>query len=238
MKNDQEEFNDYLVNKFKPILTKDGSFTLKQIGLKEKMHALGGALSESIFIYFYALEQFFKDCRNGEEVEILSIGLGMGYNEILSAYAYLNTGLNLKLTILSFEKEEKLELLFKKRLLHFDKYPLFWQPFKAEGVEVFKVAAFLKDNLKVNKKFDEKSLQKLNNVKRIVLFDAYSNKTSKELWREGFLKNLIIKCEKGSVFTTYAATGVLNRILKKSGFKNLKRDGFLYKRDSTLALKI
>ncbi len=91
MKNDQEEFNDYLESGFEPILTKDGSFTLKKIGLVEEMHARGGALSESIFIYFYALEQFFKECKDGEEVEILSIGLGMGYNEILSACAYLNT---------------------------------------------------------------------------------------------------------------------------------------------------
>ncbi len=169
---------------------------------------------------------------------VLATSNEIGTNYTLLDNGEANTSLNLKLTILSFEKEKKLELLFKKRLLYFDKYPLFWKAFRIERAGILKTVGFLQDNLRMNRNFDENSLQNLGNVKRIVLFDAYSNKISKKLWSESFLENLMAKCKKGSLFTTYAATGVLNRTLRKSRFKNLKRKGFLYKRESTLAIKI
>ena len=116
-------------------------------------------------------------------------------------------------------------------------HPFFWATFNKIDLDERKVSEFLLKNSKFNLSFDEKALNDLVKTKKIILFDAYSNKTSVELWSEDFLNLLMSKCEKGSYFTTYAATGVLNRCLKRSGFKNLKRDGFLYKRQSTLAVK-
>lgn len=241
MKNDQEEFKDYQDSGFEPVQTEDGSFTLKQRGVGEEMHARGGAVLESFYIYYDALKYFFESCQEGEEVEVISIGLGMGYNEILTAHAVeslkLNQNMNIEVKVLSYEKEEALKPLFLKRVANPENYNLFWKPFLEREVNTLTTKGFLDENLILKASFEESSFKDLENNKKIILFDAYSNKTSGELWAESFLEKFFEKCKPGSVVTTYAATGALNRVLKKTGFKNLKRKGFSGKRGSTLAVR-
>ncbi len=237
MKNDQEEFQDYIKAGFEPVKTQDGSYTLKQQGLEEEMHARGGAISESIFIYYSALKSFFETCSDGDEVEVLSVGLGMGYNEVLTATAYLQASLKLNLKVISYEKEAVLTELFLKRLNTIEDFPVFWGMFNELETKGLSVKKALEGKLELKGSFESNSLKALGESKRLILFDAYSNQTSKELWDDEFLKELLSKSTKGSMLTTYAATGALNRALRETGFKNLKREGFLYKRQSTLAVK-
>ncbi|MGH1467938.1 MAG: MnmC family methyltransferase [Bdellovibrionales bacterium] len=237
MKNDQEEFQDYIQAGFEPVQTQDGSYTLKQKGLEEEMHARGGAISESVFIYYAALKKFFETCSEGDDVEVLSVGLGMGYNEILTAAAYIQSKLELKLEVISYETEEVLKGLFLKRLEFAKEHPVFWGAFEKEMLNPVDIKKALENKLDIRGSFEKESLKALKSKKRIILFDAYSNKTSESLWDEDFLKELLVKSIKGSALTTYAATGALNRALRESGFRNLKREGFLHKRQSTLAVK-
>lgn len=241
MKNDQaesiKEYVDYVKIGFEPVLTEDGSYTLKQTSLEEEMHARGGAVSESYFIYYEALKSFFLSCKEGDSVEVISVGTGMGYNEVLTAAALLESKVKIDLSVQSYEKEDVLIELFKKRFLSLSDFPYFWSTFSKIDLDSEKIAEILKAKVDFHSSFDEEALSKIKSSKKIILFDAYSNKTSEELWSEDFLKSLMAKCLKGSYFTTYAATGVLNRSLKSEGFKDLKRDGFLYKRESTLAVK-
>ncbi len=241
MKNDQEEFYDYRGCGFEPTRTQDGSFTLKQQGLSESMHSSGGAVSESYFIYHEALKMFFKNCGEAEEVEVLSVGLGLGYNEILTAQAQIET-LNetkssFKLILDSYEKEQDLVDLFLKRIRAPQNYKNYWRPFVEKGLLPEEVSKLLKKSLNFKGAFGEESLKNLRNLKKIILFDAYSKQTSAELWSESFLEEVFEKCGQGSVVVTYAANSSINRPLKKAGFINLKKDGFLGKRQSTLAIK-
>lgn len=238
MKNDQEEFKDYLEKDFEPVRTEDGSFTLKQAGLEEGMHSSGGAVSESYYIYYEALSLFFKGCQQGEAVEVLSVGLGMGYNEILTAEAYLKSGVELEVNLYSYESEEALPPLFMKRLENPKGHKYFWKPFIQKLVNPLKIGDVLSKILVMKGSFNSESLKALEKSKRIILFDAYSKQTSEELWREEFLEELFKNCAKGSVVVTYAANGLINRSLQKCGFKNFKKNGFQKKRQSTLAVKV
>jgi len=232
----QEEFSDYLNLGFLPVETEDGSFSLRQGTGSEPMHSLGGALKESFYIYSEALE-LFKDLRGDEQdFEVVSVGLGMGYNEIITALKV--EGLNYKL--LSYESERDLERLFIKRLESIKDYPLYWSPFMGMGVradELSAAALSLKNNLVNNGPISLEIVESWDVKTRVILFDAYSSKTSESLWSELFLSSLLNKCREGSVFATYAATGVLKRALKNNNFKNKNKSGFGSKRQSTLAYK-
>lgn len=233
MVNVQEEFKDYIEAGFKLVLTQDKSFSLMQEGLDEEMHARGGAVTESKYIYKEALDLFFKSDCSGE---VLSVGLGLGYNEILTAQSALSFKIK-NLEILSYEKEEFLREAFLRRLKEPELYPNYWGAILKSQEEIREVVEFLKAHLILNASFDEEAVLNLKQRRRAILFDAYSNKTSPELWGESFLDSFLLKSKKGSVLATYAATGVLNRALKKALFKNLKKKGFLNKRESTLAVK-
>jgi tRNA U34 5-methylaminomethyl-2-thiouridine-forming methyltransferase MnmC len=71
-----------------------------------------------------------------------------------------------------------------------------------------------------------------------ICFDAFSSRTSPELWSEDFLKAFFAKVAAPQcVLSTYACTGTLKRSLKASGFVITIREGFSSKRDSTFAVR-
>jgi hypothetical protein len=96
--------NPYMSNK-KPDLqieihyTADGSPTLSFNG-GEKMHSMDGALSESLYIYGSCIEKTL----NIEKPTILSMGLGLGYNELIGIGLLANAKKK-DFFILSLDKE-------------------------------------------------------------------------------------------------------------------------------------
>ncbi len=72
----------------------------------------------------------------------------------------------------------------------------------------------------------------------IILYDAYSNNTSQDLWTEEFLNQFLTKSSSDCCsFATYAATGACKRALKLNGFKLQPKTGYAGKRESILAFK-
>lgn len=241
MSNVQEEFSDYIEAGFKPVLTDDESLSLQPAEAfgapQEQMHSRGGALSESIFIYFEALDCFFNQKRRPLGPTIESVGLGLGYNEVLTAIFCIEQNFR-DIRLFSYESERILEPLFFKRLERPLDHPNYWKQFQMHfDFDVKEVCTFLKTKIELKGPLNESTIEKNEKEQRLILFDAYSNKTSEGLWTEDFLKAYLSTCSEGSVFTTYAATGVLKRTLDHCGFKNLNKTGFLKKRQSTLAIK-
>lgn len=232
----QEEFSDYLKLGFIPVGTEDGSFSLRQGEGAEPMHSLGGAFSESMYIYGEAIDLFLEaDEKNSSGYEIISVGLGLGYNELLTALKDPKESV-----IISYELYKGLEELFLKRLNEPKLYPLYWAPFKDNhwsDEDIIRVSMNLKKRLKFEGPFSGGTLKEWSFKKRLVLFDAYSSKTSADLWGEEFLNNLLSRCARGSVFSTYAATGALKRALRSNNFMNSNKSGFKGKRQSTLAIR-
>ena len=240
--NFQEEFSDYIEAGFVPVLTEDGSLSLQPneaFGAEqEQMHSRGGALSESVFIYFEALDYFFNQDNQHIGKVVESVGLGLGYNEVLT---FLSCSKNkaFDVRLFSYEAERILEPLFFKRLEQPEEYPVYWKQFSDRfDFDVSEACTFLKQKIELKGPLSEFEIEKNEKEQRIILFDAYSNKTTENLWTESFLKTYLSTCKEGSVLATYAATGVLKRKLEDCGFKNLNKSGFLKKRQSTLAVKL
>jgi tRNA U34 5-methylaminomethyl-2-thiouridine-forming methyltransferase MnmC len=237
-----------LFEDFEVVETADGSPSLviaNDAGRSEKMHHTAGALAESIYIYHSAVVDTLD---RGWPLRALSLGLGLGYNELLLAAEAVKRQLRPdSVAIFSFESEPFLIASLRAWVLA-DSSPF------ANLYE--KILALTAKQLQVNgsavknwlkQSLDERLWQLRNsypddaaNVTNVtcVFYDAFSNKMSPELWDENILTAMLDRiCAANCVFSTYAVTGNLKRALKRSGFVLSDRVGYAGKRGSTYAIR-
>lgn len=231
------------------VRTQDGSPSLitgYESGLSEGMHHMGGAATESVYIYGSALESALKAAPG--IIRVMSLGLGLGYNELITAaisVRYPST----KFEMVTFEIDKILTGQFEKWLLN--------QELEAEWTEGFELV--LSSVAKLCEQNPDKIKQTLTDWFRkgqwqllggfpqcldaehcfdVVYYDAFSRKMDEELWQEAFLSQFLAnhaspKC----VFATYAATGNLKRALRAQKFQLQDRPGFSGKKESTFAIR-
>jgi hypothetical protein len=233
------------IEDFQIVRTADGSPSLSiadVAGYVEKMHHSAGALSESIYIYHAALQEVTK---REWPLRVLSLGLGLGYNELLTAAEALNA--NVRATIYSFEIEPLLTHNFLEWILgrksdFADLYQDIATGIQAKlQVSEADLKNFLRTSFEdgtwiVKQKFPDEAqhVSKLS----CVFYDAFSNRMSPELWSEELIRTIIQRmCAESCVFATYACTGTLKRALASEGFVKVERPGFAGKRESTFAIR-
>lgn len=233
---------------FSVLTTGDGSYSLSianSTGYVEKMHHAAGAMSESLYIYGSAIEMVFE---KRWPARILSLGLGLGYNEFLSAAYALKFGASPSTCALySFETEPVLTESLLKWLnggvspfneLYDD---IVKRAETAMGISATAIRDWLRE-ANATKSWDIRGAfpDQAGGVERItcVLYDAFSNKMTEELWSEPFLVETMKRMTADNcVFATYAATGALKRALRSLGFQQLEKPGFAGKRESTMAVR-
>lgn len=236
-----------------PTLRLNGAHPTDQTKSAESMHHSGGAATETLYIYGEAISWVLKTFPE-KQLHICSVGLGLGYNEILTAILLMdNSAKTAKLD--SFEIDTELKESFSHWVFESD---LQNSNQTAKNIIYDQIVEKLTKSLYLNIKLSEikKYLQmqfhsgswRLNgelNLDKIpeftnyhlCLFDAFSQKTTHELWNDHFLNRFIQKSfnKTHSMLATYACTGVLTRALKNNGFSVIKKPGFQGKRDSTWA---
>lgn len=235
---------------FKFETTADGSRTVR-IGagenVSEAMHSLKGAFSETAYIYGHAVET----CLNrGFATNVMSMGLGLGYVELLSAGLFLKHGREFDGRGESFEIVPELRTWFRAWLLGIDVVPdEFAQTYQdiAERVSrqvdvpttrIFKyLAGLVRDGRwKISSELSAQTV--FGDRFGCICFDAFSSKTTPSLWTEEFLNDFFSRsAAPGCVLSTYACTGALKRSLRAQGFDVQIREGFSSKRDSTFAVR-
>lgn len=224
--------------------TEDQSPTLHWVNseTKEHMHHRGGAYSETQLIYGNPL----RDNLDHGGRSAISVGLGLGYNEILCAVECLQRKISpSQFRLLSFESEAILRDRF-----------LAW----IQGREQFEIyetvlGFYLKDTSLTSEQVKSwlhqahqsgfwKSREalgadvQLTEKFHVIFYDAFSAKTSPHLWDESFLTKFFAQaCHKVATVTTYACLGNLKRALKANGFEIIVREGFKSKRNSTLGIR-
>lgn len=231
-------------NQYRHITTEDGSPSLSLPPTWEPMHSLEGAFSETLYIYQPTVEAALK---NAIKPVFLSVGLGLGYNEILIACETLQHKRK-ELKIYSYESENFLIYNFMNWIKG--------QPSESDLLEVYDrilqrfsecyklptsaikmtLLEWLETNqLKLNNSLSEETTLVPANA---ILFDAFSSKTTASLWTQDFLNYFFTQSTGDPCYlSTYACTGELKRTLEKYGFEVEKRKGFGKKRQSTFASK-
>lgn len=213
----------------------------------ETMHSRHGALTESLYIYYENANSAYQ---KGLPYHYLSVGLGLGYNEALVSALILNQKVELnKVQILSFESDAVIRESYRAWLIN-DEIDPFWQKAFDEVLEKvglhFSLSTYNLKNILfelfqssqfiIEKDLTQFDLASAQYKYSSIFYDAYSNQATPILWSEEFLTRFINKlAEQKCIFTTYAATGALNRSLKANNFTLAKRKGFQFKRESTWA---
>lgn len=242
-------------------MTADGSPSLRdlQSPTQEMMHHRGGALSESRYIYEPVIREALewaleKGIPSNHKIRVVSLGLGLGYNEILCFMAEVQgygqrtngTGENL-FEVYSYEKDPRLREEFQSWIegrpsVYTDLYESILAALRAglpPGMPSIDVRGRLQEALSQGRLHLMPALidsDQLPGGIHVYLWDAFSRSTSPELWDEDFLKACLAKSDaRWSRLSTYAQVGPLKRALKAQGFTLHERPGFQGKRQSTLA---
>lgn len=232
--------------------TEDGSPTVCTTypsGITERMHHRGGAFSETIYIYGPAIDAALETV--SQSIGILSVGLGLGYNEILSLGLALKLGVSLKsLVIDSYEANKSLIANFGNWAGD-DLSDKVWNEAYDDiarrvadlcECEVRELKSTVRTALASGALNLHGPLSLKNHPRRVyqaILYDAFSTKMDPELWQEEDLTRFIGEASmSGSVLATYAATGALNRALRKNHFALENKSGFAGKRQSTFARRL
>lgn len=222
----------------------------------ESMHHMGGAASETKYIYGEVCEWLKTHLEH--EPCLLSVGLGLGYIELLIALYFPNN----KFILISYEKDPFLRMEFLSwvetgksnlgtiyeqicvslyKLMQFE--PLDQEYSGEKNIEIIKqtrlvLFSALKDGRwLLRNEINEISIpqEKFHGI----FFDAFSGKTNPELWSENFLFKFLHQVSAlESCFSSYACTGNLKRALKRNEFKLQIRKGFKGKRDSCFAVRL
>jgi len=227
--------------RFGMVITGDGSPTIRDLGTanQECMHHSGGAYQETQYIYGEAIRFVLKTCPNPH---FLVVGLGLGYIEILIACEWLKSQPLGHCRVISFEAESYWREQFQHWLVGKSSeiqpiYQLRDDKFRQDyPAEILQVREWITKHLILEKELA--CLPKWQNQIQGILFDAYSSKTSQELWQEDYLiKFLQYYSAEHCLFVTYASTGSLKRALKAVNFTIHHRPGFQGKKESTWATK-
>ncbi len=237
---------------FEVEITGDGSPSLRLIQASspqhekgESMHHSGGAAGETELIYGKIIRHCFQHIL---KPQFLSIGLGIGFVELTVAReAFLQQNLNF--TLESFELVPELREYFiywlrgqplgieiKEVYEQVLKYVLMGTHIEAQKLKKFLCMKLESQAFVLHGPLDCKTVFKTKN--HCILFDAFSAKTSPNLWTEEFLVDFFNKAtDKDCMVSTYASRTVLKNALKSADFLVEVREGFKGKRNSTLALK-
>lgn len=257
--------------RFQLVETADESLTARLSSgetTTETMHSLRGAFLETVYIYGTAYE---TSCLALDEVSrnknsqvttsprVFSLGLGLGYVELLSSALSLLH--NRELRGASFEAVPELNSSFTHWLglegaAHVP--PTVYENILVRTARETKTDPLLiKERLKNAIRSNSWKIQGPLTIELFVTpstsqfsaalfapfnciaFDAFSSKSTPDLWTREFLDSFLGKvCDRTCVLSTYACTGHLKRALQAAGFELKIREGYASKRDSTLATRL
>ncbi len=219
--------------------TADGSPTLCLPPTWERMHPEEGAFTERQLNYQPLVENAFESVR---EPVLISLGLGLGYNELLIAFEGLKRGKEPKL-LASYESVDFLRSDFAGWLkgaavglspVYDQIAALYSAKYKRDGGEAreYLLKLLRAGRLTLEGPIEQADLPAAHGI----LFDAFSPKTSPELWTPEFLDGFFARAAAFPCYVaTHACNGVLKQALKKNGFTLDIRPGFGRKRESLSA---
>lgn len=211
----------------------------------ELMHSVDGAFSETIYLYENVVK-FVVD--NNLPLHFLSIGLGIGYVEILICAYLLKHTITQPFQIFSFELEIDLRIFFsnffaEKEIPHLFKESyeqilnLYSSHYELQPLEL---KNFIKEKIeskqiKFYEGFDLNS--EIQETVYGVFFDAFSANTCPNLWTDILITKILNLCGPKAAFATYASRAHLKKALQEKGFYLEKKVGFGGKKESTFAFK-
>ena len=194
-------------------LSEDGTYTAYSKEYDEHYHSTrDGALHESLTKH---VKPAFSIKQKNQEINILDICYGLGFNTLATLYYYKQNSLTAKLRIYSPELDDSLV----QSLNNFT-YPKEFEAFKhivksivKDGIyedENFYIEVFLGDAREYVKKFKD--------TFDIVYQDAFSPSSNPILWTKEYFSDIKRSVKEDGVLTTYSTSLSTRLALHENGF--------------------
>lgn len=214
------------------VCTNDGSKTLFSELYNQHYHNINeGAISETLIKHILPAINYHRE---KEELNILDICFGLGYNTFTLIYFIKKESLHKKVNIFSPELDSNLI----KSLQSFD-FPKEFE-FIKNIINQLSINSFYEDeDIKIeifigNAREYIKSLPK--DFFNIIFQDAFSSDVNFELWTKEYFDDLFNIANKDCILTTYSIASKVRLSMNEAGFFNYEYI-LPNKRKSTLAFK-
>ncbi|RUM61485.1 MAG: hypothetical protein DSY66_01985 [Persephonella sp.] len=211
------------------IKTADGTETLFNKEFKEAYHSIkAGAYVES-------LHKFINPCRikelavKNDYIKILDVGFGLGYNVAVAIKEAVKVNPNVKLAIVSIEKDKNIFEKIKKINISEDLKSIYELMFKGKfykekiGNETFDIYKVSSENFDLKIIFGEgrKIIKNLPDNLQFdaVFYDPFSPKVNTEMWTLDLFKEVKRLISKEGILATYSASLAVRKGLLEAGFK-------------------
>ena len=173
------------------VKTKDGSFTLYSSEFDECYHSTNdGAFNESLYKHVIPAFSFFKE---KDELKILDICFGLGFNTLTTLFYIKQNNLSKKLHIISPEFDKELV----QSLRNFD-YPKEFEPFKNIIYTLSKNFFYKDEKLEIEILLGDarEEIKKIDTTFDIIYQDAFSPKKTLLYGQRSGLMKLKKECIK------------------------------------------
>ncbi len=198
-----------------PIITKDGTITLKSFQYKENFHSSSGALHETKHKFINpSLLKRFKD----RSLSVLDICFGLGYNS-----AQLFHELRIQSSALKWYGLE----IDKRPIKYALKNKKFIELWDSKTLEILNLIYFKGEY--IDKNFNCKLLwgdarKEINKIPAninfdLIYLDAFSPQKCPEIWSEEFLSKLVSKLDKTGCLITYSSCAAIRKTFLNQGLK-------------------
>jgi len=216
-------------SKHKAIESEDGSFTAYSEEFGEHYHSTkDGALHESLSKHVLPA---LKHTHTKEEITILDICFGLGFNTFATLYALKNSDKKINIYSPEFDKE------LISSLKHFN-YPTEFEYFKEIITAISEEGKYESDKLNITIYLgDARAFVRDTDVKfDIVYQDAFSPSSNPLLWTNEYFNDVSSLMKEDAILTTYSISLPTRMALYENGLQLYlhKGEGF---RSSTLASK-
>jgi len=213
----------------KKIITKDESITFHNEEVDETYHSISGAKEE-------AIEKFVKPCELPslalrEEIVLLDICFGLGYNSAAAIDAIWKENPNCHITIIALENDQRIIDQIEPLNAPFDNYALIKEVARTQLVD--------KDNIKIKLIMKDAlaSIKDINQQVDAVFLDPFSPKKCPELWTKEFFKDIAKIMKPGARLATYSCARVVRENLKEVGLVVEDGPSIGRRAPSTVAIK-
>ena len=194
--------------------TEDGSITLFSEEFGESYHSTyDGALHETMQKHIIPAFSFQKD---KDEIKILDICFGLGYNVLATLYYIKKERLSTKVHILSPEFDEELI----RSLISFE-YPKEFDEFRDIIRELSQNFYYEDEQFKIEILLGDarKTIPKIKEQFDIIYQDAFSPQQNPLLWTREYFKDIRAISREDAVLTTYSTAIATRMGLYENGFK-------------------
>jgi len=206
-------YNESLRGEKELVLCEDGTKTLFSKEFNEPYHSTkDGALHESLNKHVYPA---FKVKQDQDELVILDICFGLGYNTLATLYYIKKNNLSTKAHIISPEFDGELIASLKTF-----EYPSEFDSLKPIITALSETLSYQDEQFSIEILLGDarKVVPKISQKVDIVYQDAFSPAHNPLLWTKEFFADITSLCNQDAVLTTYSIAAAIRLGLYENGF--------------------